>query len=174
MNQRNDELMHYGVLGMKWGVRRNARVLSNHRRNEGIKDVKEAYKSGKISRSEKRRGIKQVKSRSKTDLKTMNRTINKSHGSDLKQVKKNIAKQTLSEVPHSTLKKGLTTLNKAFAVANVSGVAAGTAIGVAPALAMGGVAATAAVAALPLSAVGAFTIAGQHYLVQKMVLNKMA
>ena len=104
----------------------------------------------------------------------MNRTINKSHGSDFKQVKKNIAKQTLSEVPHSTLKKGLTTLNKAFAVANVSGVAAGTAIGVAPALAMGGVAATAAVAALPLSAVGAFTIAGQHYLVQKMVLNKMA
>ena len=145
---RNDELMHYGVLGMKWGVRRNARVLSNHRRNEGIKDVKKAYKSGKISRSEKRRGIKQVK--------------------------KSIAKQTLSEVPHSTLKKGLTTLNKAFAVANVSGVAAGTAIGVAPALAMGGVAATAAVAALPLSAVGAFTIAGQHYLVQKKILNKMA
>lgn len=39
-------IYHYGVKGMKWGVRRDFRVLANNRRNKAIKEAKRDYNLG--------------------------------------------------------------------------------------------------------------------------------
>ena len=70
-NRPNDELQHYGIPGMKWGVRRNIRTLTYHRRNQSIKDARLNYKEGNISRSEKRAEIKKAKRNRKLESKQM-------------------------------------------------------------------------------------------------------
>ena len=47
-------LQHYGIPGMKWGIRKNARLLANHRRNAEVRKIKKDYKTGEISRKEKK------------------------------------------------------------------------------------------------------------------------
>lgn len=44
-----DDLAHYGVPGMRWGVRRNLHVLSNNRRNNAVRDARIKYKNKQIT-----------------------------------------------------------------------------------------------------------------------------
>ena len=48
----NNELYHYGVPGMKWGVRRDTRIIANHRRNVEVGKLKERYRAGKITKQQ--------------------------------------------------------------------------------------------------------------------------
>lgn len=121
----NGELLHYGVPGMKWGVRRNARVLANNRRNRKVRDAKVKYKTGQINATEKKTAIKTANREKKEELASMKKQIRKTkNGKEFNELKKSIAKQTIEEVPHATLKKGATTVNTIFHTYNGVTVAA--------------------------------------------------
>lgn len=160
----DQELYHYGVPGQKWGVRRNLRVLANHRRNIAINDAKNDYRSKRITKSQRKLAIKQAKLDKKALLKSANQ---KRSEEEFKAYKKDIKSQTLSEVPHARLKKGATTVNHLITMAEVAGV--GAAIGTAgimgaPVLAAVGGAGAASVA----------VSIGKDYCIQKGILDKIA
>ena len=108
----NDEyLAHYGVKGMKWGVRRDLHMLANNRRNRDVRNIKRDYESGKISRQEKKSKIQQA-NKNKTDY--LNKVKNDfENGSKEKQQKiaSDIKRQTLKDVPNKTLKDGAKMVN---------------------------------------------------------------
>ena len=162
-NRPNDELQHYGIPGMKWGVRRNIRTLTYHRRNQSINDARLNYKKGNISRSEKRAEIKKAKHNRKLESKQMLRSVKSAKTrEEFKNAKQNISKQAVSEVPLNTVKKGATTVNKLLAGVN-TGTTLGLGLGLAATAATGPLAGI----ALTASVVGASAEVGAHYLIQK-------
>ena len=162
----DDELMHYGVLGMKWGVRRNVNVLSNHRRNQAVKRIKNSYEMGKISKDEKRIQIKNENEKKKEYLrKSKTKLKNMKTEQEVMKYKNSIAKQTINEVPHSRLKKGAITVNKILGGLHVGSNAA---LGVATAATIPG----SAPLAFGVYATSALVEAGAHALVQ-MGINKV-
>lgn len=111
--EREFELYHYGVPGMKWGVRRNIRVLANNRRNKKVKQITSDYKAKKITRSQKKTAIKKANTAKKEEITSMRSQIkNVKNKQEFKSVKQSIAKQTVAEVKFSNIKKGATTVNK--------------------------------------------------------------
>ena len=73
----DEELLHYGVRGMKWGIRRDVRVLANHRRNQAVKDARNKYHSGKITNEKKRSAIRKANFEKKKYMSDMNETLKK-------------------------------------------------------------------------------------------------
>lgn len=156
-----DELMHYGVKGMRWGVRRNVRLLANRKRNEAVRAAKKEYRRKNISKSEYKtrkkaanRGINEYKKSIKTEFK------NAKNSAERKALRRKIAQDTLNKVPHSRLKKGIDFVNKALTVGYV----------VPSAVTAGGL----AIAGSPLAGVGLTGVAigtlgnlGRQYLVSK-------
>lgn len=109
----NEELYHYGVKGMKWGVRRNTRVLANHRRNVKVRKIKNDYEVGKISKEKKKKLILEANlSKKKYIQDTNERLKNISSETEMRKYKAEVTRQTINEVPHQRLKKGITTANK--------------------------------------------------------------
>lgn len=158
-----NELYHYGVKGMKWGIRRDARVLANHRRNVAVKNIKDQYSSGKITKSQRDSNIAKENAKKKKYISDIDNQINNTYSKNqLSAMRKNIAKQTIDEVPNHTLKKGLTTVNQI-----VGGVHTGQMVG-AGLVGLGMLAANpvTGTALLAGGAVGAAAEVGAHYLAQ--------
>lgn len=114
MNNHNNsnELYHFGVKGMRWGVINSKRVLTNHRRNAAVKKIKNDYDIGKISKEQKRSMIKSENEKKKSSLKKYKEKVGKiTDEQTMKSEKISLNKQLLSEVPNYRVKTGMHTVN---------------------------------------------------------------
>lgn len=116
-----DELMHYGVKGMRWGVRRDVELLANRRRNQAISKAKKDYRSGTISKETKKATIKKAKTDRKDYLKkTKTDYESLKSKTDKKEFRQNITNKARKEVPHRRTKKTLRAINDALTIKQIA------------------------------------------------------
>lgn len=162
-----DELYHYGVKGMKWGVRRDVRLLANSRRNDRVRSAKRAYKEGKITKADRKKAIKAANLEKKEYIKqTKERFANAGTKAERKELKRDIANKTVNSVHHATIKRGAATVNALIGVASVGTMGVSAAIGAAAAPALAGV-------VIGSNAVGIAAEIGRYRLV-RMGLDKLS
>lgn len=162
----NDELKHYGVKGMKWGVRKDARLLANHTRNQAVKDAKKQYKKGSISKEQKKAAIAKANTTLKSAKKNTKSAYKATRTRDERtQFQKNITSQAKANVPHRRLKKAASFINNATTVANL-GTAASSA-GMAFVLGSATLGPAYLGVALASQGVAVAATVGKQYLVQK-------
>lgn len=163
----NGELYHYGVKGMKWGVRRDARILANHRRNEQVKRAAEDRKSGKISAEQYKEMKRVANAKKKKWLANVESAYTRS-GSDKERaaLDKSITEATLREVPKASVKRGAASVNRVFGIYN--SVTLGT-----TAFALAAANPAFAGAAVGAAVVGVAAEKGYRYVVQ-LGLDKMS
>lgn len=122
----NDELIHYGVKGMKWGVRRDTRILANHRANVLTRRIKDDYNDGKIGSSVKKERIREVKSLKKKFMSDVEQKYkNAKNDAERDKLDREFTKMTVKEVPQLKLKRGMAVVNQIVSTAAVA-TAAGT------------------------------------------------
>ena len=163
----NGELYHHGVKGMKWGVRRDARLLANSRRNQRVRAAQAAYKSGKLTKDQRNKEIEAARQDKKKTLSKVENDFAKAKtDSDRSRLERDLANKTTKEVPRASLKRGASVVNALFGGMNAAsiGVASASMIMINPAFA--GVAVASA-------AVGIAAEAGYRYVVQ-LGLDKLS
>lgn len=162
----SDELQHYGVKGMKWGVRRDVELIANRQRNQSVRKAKDAYEMGKIDKSKYKSLKKQAKADQKAYMKKVKKDFESSSKAEQYKQSEAIKSKAIKDVPYRRLKKGIKAYNAICAASNI----AGTGLGVLTAVAAGSAAAPAAAVALGVTAVGATAgYLGKKYVVDKVV-----
>lgn len=125
------ELYHYGVPGMRWGVRRDTRILANHRRNTEASKLKDQYRSGQLTKRQYRESIRKVNLRKKKYLSDVeNQFRNAKSDSEREKLGADISNTAVREVPDIKIKRGLAVANQLFGAASI-GNAAYTSLGLA-------------------------------------------
>lgn len=136
--QETDELYHYGVRGMKWGVRKSVKQLANHNRNAAVKSAKQDYRKGNITKAQKKAAIKEANVNKKNYLKDTKKNFESLPDRKAKrEASKSITKERVSQVPHSRLKRGARLAKNILTGSAVAGSAAGAIIGTAAVPALG-------------------------------------
>lgn len=125
----DEELYHYGVKGMKWGVRRDYRALVNRRRNEAYRKNRNDYDTGKISNEERKRRNKAAKQAKKDDIARTKKRYANASKQERERMDRDIKRQTVKEVPYRQVKKGATTVNKLLTGIDIGTAAVATAVG---------------------------------------------
>lgn len=137
----NEDLVHYGVLGMKWGVRRNARLLASSRRNKKIRKANEDYYNEKIDKSTRDARVKKAKIERDKVLEDTKAKVKNSSERELKKTSDELKSQVAKEVSNYQVKRGMAYANEIFTKYNAVSYGVVAAAGVAsanPALAAAG------------------------------------
>lgn len=120
----SNELYHYGVPGMKWGVRRDTRILANHRRNVEADRLKERYRSGRITRQQYKDSIRKVNLRKKKYMSDVeNKFRNAKSDSEREKLGEDISNTAVKEVPNIKIKRGLAVANQLMGTISVGNAA---------------------------------------------------
>lgn len=114
-NLHSDELCHYGVKGMRWGVRHDLRLLANNRRNNAVRKVKQQYDMGKITKDQKKTAIQKANLDKKKYLEKTKREFESTTSQRKRyEMENKIASQAIKEVPNRQLKNGARRVNQMF------------------------------------------------------------
>lgn len=117
-----DELMHYGVKGMKWGVRRDVELIANRRRNDTVRKAKNDYEMGKIDKSKYKSLKKQANVDKKSYMNKVKKDFESKSKADQYKMSTQIKTQAIKNVPHRRLKKGLKLINHVNTAYNIASV----------------------------------------------------
>lgn len=118
MYENDNELQHYGVLGMKWGVRKAKSYssdLNKHRYKQSVKKSKRKLKKGEINRAtynaQKKKFATQRKKADARDTYKLD-TLTPEKGKKIKSIYESYKHKAYSEIPHYAIKKGAKTAGK--------------------------------------------------------------
>lgn len=118
------ELYHYGVPGMRWGVRRDTRILANHRRNVEVRKHKDRYKAGKITKTQYVAAKRKANLGKKKYLEDVEMQFRRAKSEyEREKLGESISNTAVKEVPNIKVKRGLAVANQLLGAYNVAGTA---------------------------------------------------
>ena len=106
---QNNDIMHYGVLGMKWGIRRDRQLMAERRYNKTKDDLKNKYETGKISKEDYKSNRKSAKKQMKSEIKNAKNEVRNIERKELEKRFNKVRNQAINEIPKYRLQAGLHT-----------------------------------------------------------------
>ena len=158
-NYNEEYLSHYGVKGMKWGIRKDVKLIANAKRNRQVRRIKDDYERGRISIQQKNTSIEKANKEKKRYITDMEkRYTNAKSQRDVDKLNREVSDTAIKEVNNRRLKKGVSIAGHVMTGLSVADVTAGaimasTIMPVAAPLALTSAAVSAA-AAVGLNALG--------------------